>query len=100
MIGMVDIIEDYEAGYLDPRETFELFAELIRTGQARSLGGPCGRIAPLLIEAGYITPAGKITLEGYAAVARHAEPTEDQRLLVGGSDEPLPGPFAVPNVDA
>jgi hypothetical protein len=99
MMGMVDILEDYEAGYLDPRETLELFAELIRTGQARSLGGPCGRIAPLLIEAGYITPAEKITLEGYAA-ARHAEPTEDQRLLIGGSDEPVPGPFAVPNVDA
>jgi len=100
MSGMVDIIEDYEAGYLDPRQTLELFAELIRTGQARSLGGPCGRIAPFLIEAGYITPAGKITPEGYAAAARHAEPKEDQRLLIGGSDEPVPGPFVVPNVNA
>jgi hypothetical protein len=85
MIGMVDLMEDYEAGYLDPRETLELYAELIRTGQARSLSGPCGRIAPLLIEAGYITPAGKITPEGYAAAAPHAEPTEDQRLLMGVS---------------
>ena len=85
MIGMVDLMEDYEAGYLDPRETLELYAELIRTGQARSLSGPCGRIAPLLIEAGYITPAGKIAPEGYAAAARHAEPTEDQRLLMGVS---------------
>jgi hypothetical protein len=76
MIGMVYLMEDYEAGYLDPRETPELYAELIRTGQARSLSEPCGRIAPLLIEAGYITPAGKIAPEGYAAAARHAEPTD------------------------
>jgi hypothetical protein len=32
MIGMVDIPEDYEEGYLDTQETLELFAELIYTG--------------------------------------------------------------------
>jgi hypothetical protein len=28
MIGMVDLMEDYEAGCLAPRETLELYAEL------------------------------------------------------------------------
>ena len=32
MIGVIDILEDYEAGNLDTGETLELFAELIRTG--------------------------------------------------------------------
>jgi len=35
--GLVEIMEDYEAGYLDTGETLELFAELIRTGRAWNL---------------------------------------------------------------
>jgi hypothetical protein len=83
MIAMVDLMEDYEAGYLDPRESLELYAELIRTGQARSLSEPCGPIAPLLIEAGYITPAGNIAPEGYAAPPGMRSPRRTSACLSG-----------------
>ena len=68
MIGMTDILEDYEQGYLDTGETLELFAELIRTGRAWNLGDPYLNEALYLIDGGYITPGGKITTKGRALV--------------------------------
>jgi hypothetical protein len=47
-----------------------------------------------------ITPEGEVTAEGYAVAALYEEPTKDQRLLTEVADEPVPGPFAVPNVNA
>lgn len=99
MIGLVDILEDYEAGYLDRREQLELFAELIRTGQAWHLPQHYVRVARMLIAAGYITPAGKIILEAHEGAVVQDLP-EDQRLYIGGADETVPGPFATPNVNA
>src|SRR5215207_2530331 len=64
MIGLVDILEDYEAGYLDPREQLVLFAQLVRTGHAWTLGGLYARTARHLVAAGYITPTGRITKKG------------------------------------
>ncbi|HET7273027.1 MAG TPA: hypothetical protein VFI90_18305 [Rubrobacter sp.] len=64
MIAMADLLEDYEAGYLGPAATLELFAELVRTGWAWELREPYPHTAHRLVEAGYITPAGKITDEG------------------------------------
>jgi hypothetical protein len=45
MIGLVDILEGYEAGYMGPQEQLELFAQLIRTGQDWTLEEPNGRTA-------------------------------------------------------
>ena len=68
MIGLVDILEDCETGYLDIGETLELFAELIRTGRAWNLGDPYLNEALDLLDAGHITPGGKITAKGRALV--------------------------------
>jgi hypothetical protein len=65
--GLVDIQEDYEAGYLDMRETLELFSQLIRTGQAWNLSRCYIQTAHHLMSVGYITPGGEITDAGYKA---------------------------------
>jgi len=53
-------IMEFEAGELSTEKTLELFAELIKTGQAWSLQGHYGRTAQALIEAGYINRNGKV----------------------------------------
>jgi hypothetical protein len=101
MIGMVDILEDYEAGYLDTGETLELFAELIRTRRAWNLGDPYLNEALYLLDAGYITPGGKITTKSQALVldeGREGSPCDANPEIVGACDDPIPGPVAVPNV--
>jgi len=101
MIGMVDILEDYEAGYLDTGETLELFAELIRTRRAWNLGDPYLNEALYLLDAGYITPGGKITTKSQALVldeGREGSPCDANPEIVGAWDDPIPGPVAVPNV--
>ena len=69
---MVDILEDYEAGYLDMGETLELFSQLIRTGQAWNLPRYYIRTAHHLMSVGYITPRGQITDAGYEAASVEA----------------------------
>jgi hypothetical protein len=102
MIGMFDILEDYEEGYLDTTQTLELFAELIRTGQAWNLGDPYLNEALYLIDAGYVTPGGEITEEGRAWIAdegREGSPCDaNPKIRVGAFDDPIPGAVAVPNV--
>ena len=101
MSGLVDILEDYEAGYLDTAEALELFAELIRTGRAWNLGDPYLNEALYLIDGGYMTPGGKITTKGLALVldeGREGSPCDANPEIVGAFDEPIPGPLAVPNV--
>jgi hypothetical protein len=101
MIGLVDILEDYEAGSLDTGETLELFAELIRTGRAWNLGDPNLNEALYLIDGGYITPGGKITTKGRGLVldeGRDGSPCDANLEIVGAFDDSIPGPVAVPNV--
>ena len=101
MIGMTDIMEDYEAGSLDTGETLKLFAELIRTGRAWNLGDPYLNEALYLLDGGYITPAGKITTKGRSLVldeGREGSPCDANPESVGAFDDPIPGPVAVPNV--
>jgi len=102
MIGMTDILEYYEQGYLDTRETLELFAELIRTGLVRNLEDPYPRTAHHLIDAGYISPKGKITNKARAMVldeGREGSPCDaNPEIVMGAFDDPIPGAVAVPNV--
>ena len=101
MIGMVDILEDYEAGYLGTSETLELFAELIRTAQVWNLRGPYLNEALHLIDGGYVTSGGKITAKGRALVldeGREGSPCDVNPEIVGAFEDPIPGPVAVPNV--
>jgi hypothetical protein len=51
---MLDVMEDYDAGYLDTLRTLEPFAELTRTGRAWNLGSPYLEEALHLIDAGYV----------------------------------------------
>ena len=104
MIGMVDLLEDYEAGYLDTGETLELFSELIRTGQAWNFPR-CYIRAHHLIHFGYITPRGQITDAGYTAAndeaigKYHDEGREGSPCDVSVSNDPLGNRVvAVPNV--
>ena len=62
-LNLTDLIIQYETGELAPENTLKLFAELVRTGQAWSLQGQYGRTAQGLIDAGYISKAGKILKE-------------------------------------
>ena len=59
-MDLVGLIMAYEDGTLEAEKTLELFGELVRTGQAWTLQGSYGRQATALIEAGYISIAGKI----------------------------------------
>ena len=58
-MNIIDVIR-YEAGELDGRETVELFALLVKTGDAWKLQGHYGRTAQALIEAEVISPEGDI----------------------------------------
>ena len=106
MIGLADILEDYEAGYLDMRETLELFSQLIRTGRAWNLQRLYIRTTRHLIDAGYITLRGQITDAGYQAanaevVGEHDnEGRENSPCEVSVSNDPLgDGVVAIPNIN-
>jgi hypothetical protein len=60
--SLLNKIIAYEAGELDPEETLEFFAELIKSGMAfnRSLQGSYGRRATEYINAGYIDRRGNV----------------------------------------
>lgn len=60
----VDKIIAYENGELGDKATLELFAELIKTGDAWRFQGHYGRTARNLIDAGYISKTGEITPKG------------------------------------
>jgi hypothetical protein len=102
MIAVPDLLEDYDAGFLDTAQTLELFAQLIRTGWVWNLRNPYPQTARHLIEAGYITAGGKITNKGRALVldeGREGSPCDvNPKVVVRVFDDPIPGPMAVPNV--
>ena len=52
MASPANLIEAYEAGYLDTRQTLELFAELLRTGAIWHLRYSVRRIGEDLLAAG------------------------------------------------
>jgi hypothetical protein len=84
-----------------PTEELELLAALVADRTIWELQGFYGRLGGAALEAGLITPEGRVTEEGYALAARYEESMaeEGQRLIVGGADESVPGPFATPNVN-
>ena len=59
-MNLTDKIIAYEQGELGTNNTVELFAELIKTGQAWSLQGHYGRTAAALIEQGIISKEGSV----------------------------------------
>lgn len=64
-MDLVDKIIAYEAGNLTLKGIVNLFAELVRTGQAWTLQGHYGRTATSLIEGGIIDKKGNILKEVY-----------------------------------
>ena len=64
---LVDRLLDFEAGELDIFGFLELFAELVRTGQAWELHDFYEVVATDLIRSGYISPEGTISVVGYDA---------------------------------
>lgn len=67
MKDLVGAIVDYESGSLSERATLELFAHLVKTGQAWSLQGHYGRTAQALIRGGLITRDGRVVPGAYGA---------------------------------
>ena len=59
-MDLVDKIIEFEAGELSMKNTIDLFAELVKTGQAWSLQGSYGRGAHALIERGFIDKKGNV----------------------------------------
>ena len=107
MAGPGNLIEAYETGYLDTRQTLELFAELLRTGAIWYLRCSVRRTGNALIAAGYLTPNGKITNKGRALILdlifdeeREGSPCDANLDLDAASDEPVPSLFAAPNINA
>ena len=62
-MDLVDKIIAWESGELEGKETLELFAELIKSGQAWTLQGTYGRTASDLIERGLIDKEGLVNWE-------------------------------------
>ncbi len=63
-MNIVDYIIEYENGQLSDKQTLELFANLIKTGQVWSLQGCYGRTGEALIQDGFISKTGQITEKG------------------------------------
>ena len=66
---LVDKIIAFESGKLNNEGILELFAELIKTGQAWQLQGCYGRTAQALIDKGLIDNNGVINWELYQELA-------------------------------
>ena len=66
---LVDKIIAFESGELNNEGILELFAELIKTGQAWHLQGSYGRTAQALIDKGLIDNNGVINWELYQELA-------------------------------
>ncbi len=101
MAGPGDLIGAYNAGYLDTRQTLELFAELLRAGATCNLRYSVRRTADALIAAGYLTSDGGITNKRRAWIlyeGQEGSPCDANPQIEWASDEPIPGSFAVPNV--
>lgn len=62
-MDLIGQIIAYEQGDLNNKDCLELFAELIRSGQAWTLQGTYGRTAKALIDIGHINKEGKILIE-------------------------------------
>jgi hypothetical protein len=73
MIDLIDILEEYKAGYLDAQNQLELFAYLIRMGRVWNLEKPYPQTARRLIDAGYITPDGEITKKAWVLILKEGE---------------------------
>ena len=56
----IDQIISFERGELDDNQTLELFAQLVKTGNAWTLQGGYGRIAMALINGGYLDKEGNV----------------------------------------
>jgi len=72
-----DIVQAYNVlieGTISPETYLELHARIVRDDTACSFPESLGRTAAELIEAGFITPEGEITLAGYEAVAEDWHP--------------------------
>ena len=67
-MDLVGSIIAYEEGQLDDTGTVELFADLIKSGQAWSLQGHYGRVATMLIERGIVSPQGEVDWDMFAEV--------------------------------
>ena len=59
-MNYIDQIISFEQGELDDNQTLELFAQLVKTGNAWTLQGSYGRIAMALINAGYLDKEGNV----------------------------------------
>ena len=66
---LVDKIIAFESGELSSKGILELFADLIKTGQAWQLQGCYGRTAQGLIDKGLIDTQGVINWEVYQELA-------------------------------
>jgi len=60
----IDAIIRYEQGETTPRETLELFSELVKSGTAWILQGGYGRSARIMISQGLLDESGEITEYG------------------------------------
>lgn len=62
-MAIADDIVLYEMGELSDPDTIQLFAKLVKSGQAWSLQGHYGRIAKALIENGVLSPEGEVLID-------------------------------------
>lgn len=72
-MDIVNAIIEFESGTLNLQGTLDLFAQLIKNGQAWQLQGSYGRTAQGLIDSGIITREGVITPAGLEAIDEYDE---------------------------
>lgn len=77
-MDIINSIISYEQGDLSASDTLDLFAHLIKTGQAWTLQGSYGRAANALIERGLIDPSGNITDAGRIEAAEFDDEDEPE----------------------
>ena len=101
MTTQVDLLD--EIIRFTPTEQLERLATFVAEGNIWHLPRFYRRLVAGALETGLITLEGRVTEKGYALAAEYegfSKAEEDQRLIVGGADEAVPGPFAAPNVNA
>jgi hypothetical protein len=76
---LIDWITEYETGDLSPKQTLELFSQLIKNGILWQLQGSYQRTARTMMDQGYLDSAGNILSYQPKGEQDGRQPSKDQQ---------------------